>query len=105
MLHRHGYDIVTRNWRTRRGEIDIIAREGPVLVFVEVKSRAGGEFGGPAEAVDPTKQRRMIAAAREFLGTTGCDLPARFDVVTFLDGKARLLRDAFQVDDGCSPGC
>ena len=97
-----GYEIVARNWRTVRGEIDIVARDGPTLVFVEVKSRSRPGFGGPEAAVHPAKQRRLIAAARGFLGRTDCRLPVRFDVVAFLEGEPRLHRDAFQVDETCS---
>ena len=98
-----GYEIVARNWRTLRGEIDIVARDGSTLVFVEVKSRSRTGFGGPEAAVDPAKQRRLIAAARAFLSGFQCELPARFDVVAFLGGQPRLHRDAFQVDETCSP--
>jgi putative endonuclease len=101
-LRERGYEIVMRNWRTVRGEIDIVARDGPTLVFVEVKSRSRPNFGGPEAAVHPAKQRRLIAAARVFLSKTRCTLPARFDVVAFLEGEPRLHRDAFQVDETCS---
>jgi putative endonuclease len=101
-LRAHGYEIVLRNWHTARGEIDIVARDGSTLVFVEVKSRSRPDFGGPEAAVHPAKQRRLIAAARAFLSKTRCRLPARFDVVTFLGGEPRLHRDAFQVDETCS---
>jgi len=101
-LQRHGYEIVTRNWRTRLGEIDIIARDGGTIVFVEVKARSSSGFGGPEAAVHPGKQRRLIAAARLFLAAMDCQLPARFDVVVFLAGKPQLHRDAFQTDPACS---
>lgn len=104
-LRANGYEIVTRNWWTAWGEIDIVARDGPTLVFVEVKSRAGPGFGGPEAAVHPAKQRRLIAAARSFLSATACALPARFDVVAYLDGRPRLHRDAFQVNQACTPDC
>ncbi|HHK66823.1 MAG TPA: YraN family protein [Candidatus Acetothermia bacterium] len=93
-----GYEIVARNWRCRFGEIDVIAREGDVLVFVEVKARSANRFGGPEGAVDPTKQRRLAAAARRFIQKTGAELPARFDVVTFVGDSIRLYRDAFRID-------
>lgn len=101
-LRSRGYEIVARNWRTVRGEIDVVARDGSTLVFVEVKSRSRSDFGGPEAAVHPAKQRRLIAAARDFLSRTGCRLPVRFDVVAFLEGEPRLYRDAFQVDETCS---
>ena len=102
-LREKGYEIVARNWRTVRGELDIVARDGPTLVFVEVKARSGSGFGGPAAAVHPSKQRRLISAARAFLSETACALPARFDVVAILDGVPILHRDAFQADEPWSP--
>jgi len=98
-LKQEGYMIVARNWRTRAGEVDIIARDGDVLVFVEVKARSGNGFGGPEAAVGLAKQRRLIAAARTFLEETQCELSSRFDVVAIRPGHIRLHQDAFQVPD------
>ncbi len=99
ILRRAGYFIVARNWRTRLGEIDIVARDGDILVFVEVKSRSTSGFGGAEGAVGPAKRRRIIAAAKAFLAANRCDLASRFDVVAIEGGDARIVRDAFQVDD------
>lgn len=99
VLRAMGYLIVARNWRSRQGEIDIVARDGDVLVFVEVKARTGTGFGGPEAAVDHFKQQRIVAAARGFLASTNCELPARFDVVVWEGGDLRVHRDAFRVDD------
>jgi len=104
-LRARGYEIVERNYRTGQGEIDIVAREGETLVFVEVKTRSEDTFGGPEAAVHSAKQRRLVAAARGFLGETGCQLPVRFDVIAVLAGDIRHHRDAFQVDETCSPNC
>ncbi|MCK5828636.1 YraN family protein [Candidatus Bipolaricaulota bacterium] len=103
-LKNEGYRIVARNWRTKTGEIDIIARDNDILVFVEVKARTGDGFGGPESAVDLPKQRRLISAALSFMEKTQCELPARFDVVTMRPGDVRLFQDAFQVPDSCSRG-
>jgi len=74
-------------------------REGlPIPEGVEVKARSADRFGGPEGAVDPTKQRRLAAAARRFIQKTGAELPARFDVVTFVGDSIRLYRDAFRID-------
>jgi putative endonuclease len=97
-LQSNGYRIVSRNWRSRFGEIDIVARDGDVLVFVEVKARADDRFGGPAAAVDLRKQVRLATTARQFMDATQCDLAARFDVVTFVGEIVEVHRDAFQVD-------
>jgi len=94
-LQQQGYKIVARNWRCRFGEIDIIARDGGVLVFIEVKSRQDNGFGGPEAAVDPAKQRRIVLTAGAFIDKTVCDLPARFDVIALAGEEIRLIRDAF----------
>ena len=99
ILRKEGYLIVARNWRTRFGEIDIVARDAEVLVFVEVKARSSSGYGGAEGAVGWAKQRRIIAAAKAFLAANRCELAARFDVVAMEGSDVRLLRDAFQVDD------
>jgi putative endonuclease len=89
-LERRGYEIVARRYRTRVGEIDIIATDGPTIVFVEVKARAGDEFGGAAVAVTAWKQRRIGLMARDYLARRRIvDRPCRFDVVAvdLMDGK------------------
>jgi putative endonuclease len=86
------------------GEIDIIARDGDVLAFVEVKTRFNESYGGAVAAVGRHKQRRIICAASLFLAATQCDLPARFDVITVSRDETCLLRDAFRGDEICSAG-
>ena len=103
VLRQRGYRIVARNWSCRFGEIDIIARQGDVLAFVEVKLRTRNDFGGALAAVTPRKQARIIAAARCFIAQTQSDLPARFDVVAIDGGDVRLIEAAFE-EDGCSLG-
>lgn len=99
-LERRGYAIVARRYRVRGGELDIIARDGPTLVFVEVKARAGHEFGDAAEAVTPVKQRRIAQLARQYVARLRLDgCPCRFDVVTIqMDGERpviELFQNAF----------
>jgi putative endonuclease len=87
LLRAGGYQIVARNHRCRLGEVDIIAEKGEVLVFVEVRTRATALFGGPEETVDVRKQRRVIAAARDYLAKRhGRAKAARFDVIAVVDG-------------------
>lgn len=82
-LERRGYEIVARRYRTRFGEIDIVARSNQTTVFVEVKTRAGDDFGGGAAAVTPWKQRRVAQMAVDYLSRHKLhDRPCRFDVVT-----------------------
>jgi putative endonuclease len=97
LLKEQGYMIVARNWRSRYGEIDIIARDGSTIVFVEVKARSSHGFGGPDAAVDIGKQRRIASTAAQFLQQTRCELQARFDVVTFSGERPNVYRDAFRI--------
>lgn len=81
-LKKNGYKIIEQNYRSKLGEIDIIARDGKVLAFVEVKARRTNHFGGPKWALTPRKQRKISMVALEYLKKTeqmGAD--ARFDVV------------------------
>ena len=82
-LEGRGYAILARRYRQRAGELDIIARDGPTVVFIEVKAREGREFGDAVEAVTRLKRRRMTRVALEYLvrhRLTQC--PCRFDVVS-----------------------
>ena len=100
-LERRGYVILDRRYRTRHGEIDIVAREGETTVFVEVKARASREFGTAAEAVTPWKQRRLGSMALDYLARHRLlGRPCRFDVVA-VDGAGAgaaltVYRSAFQ---------
>jgi putative endonuclease len=81
-LKQRGYAIIARRYRTRSGEIDIVARDGDTTVFVEVKLRTGGDFGGGAGAVDALKQRKVALLAMDYLVRHRLeDRPCRFDVV------------------------
>jgi len=81
-LIRRGYRVLCRRYRTRLGEIDIVAEDGQTLVFVEVKTRAGGAYGGAAVAVGPVKQRRVARMAEDYLARhVRGERPCRFDVV------------------------
>jgi putative endonuclease len=99
-LEQRGYSIVARRYRVRSGELDIVARDGQTLVFVEVKARADREFGTAAEAVTPLKQRKLIGLAEEYLMRHHLhDCPCRFDVVAIhLDAAApaiEVIQNAF----------
>ena len=80
-LRKEGYRILERNYRCTLGEMDIIAREGKTIVFVEVKTRSSDLFGSPQAAIGPQKQRRMTAIDLCYLKGQGwLGIPARFDV-------------------------
>jgi putative endonuclease len=93
-LERRGYAILERRYRTRFGEIDIVAREGGTTVFVEVKTRVGEQFGGGAEALTAWKQRRITQMAVDYLARHRLhDRPCRFDVVTIeMEGGQPLIQ-------------
>lgn len=87
-LQQKGYRILVKNYRCKVGEIDIIAKDDGILVFIEVKTRSGIGYGFPAEAVTPRKQRQISRVAQWYLAEQQLfDLPARFDVITVLGGK------------------
>ena len=101
-LQGHGYQIVQCNYRNRYGEIDIIARHGDVLVFVEVKSRQTNTYGLPQHAVTRQKQIRMSRVALGYLKETGqLDRRARFDVVAIHSGRTaahiQIVQNAFEL--------
>ena len=81
-LRRAGYKIVARHYRSRVGELDLIATDGRMLIFVEVKTRRSAEYDHPAEAVDRRKQRRMTRTAEVYVKRHRLSgIAARFDIV------------------------
>ncbi len=96
-----GLTLVTRNFRCRVGELDLIMRDGEHLVFVEVRSRRHTRYGTPAESVTRTKQQRLLRAAALYLQRQHLDLPCRFDVVAILQPgdkpQVEWIQDAFQL--------
>ena len=102
-----GYRIIERNHRNHYGEIDIIAREGGCLVFVEVKTRKNALFSHPCEAVTRNKQIRIGRVAQDYLSRNNlADVAARFDVVAILlpdigPPEIDLIQNAFDLSPGC----
>ena len=95
-LQSHGLKLVTRNWRCRFGEIDLVMQDGAALVFVEVRLRSRGDFGGAAASVTPAKQKKLLAAARQYLAALKSMPPCRFDVVALSgSGQPEWIRNAF----------
>jgi len=96
-LEDRGVRVIERNYRCRRGEIDLIARDGATLVFVEVRLRTGDRFGGAAASIDARKRARVLSAARQYLASRP-ETPCRCDVVVLdrLDAaRVEWIRDAF----------
>lgn len=101
-LKRQGYHILEQNYRTRLGEIDIIAMDNETIAFVEVKSRSSAAFGSPKYAVTHQKQRKISLVALQYLKSTRqSHVRARFDVVAiFLDSgrnTIELIKNAFEL--------
>jgi putative endonuclease len=80
-LTAHGLTVVTRNFRTRFGEIDLIARDRGVLVFVEVRMRRSARYGGAMASITAAKRARLVRAARGYLAMIGREPPCRFDAI------------------------
>lgn len=102
-LLERGLKLVTRNFRCRRGELDLVCRDAGVLVIVEVRQRMRDGYGGPLASIGRVKQARLRRAAAYFLLQNRCwnHLPVRFDVVTVLgapeaEHELRWLPNAFQ---------
>jgi putative endonuclease len=95
-----GYRTLARNHATRRGEVDLVCRDGEVICFVEVRSRTSAAQGSPLETVGIAKARRVVAAATDWARRNGAlDQPLRFDVVGVLldrrEPRFELVRGAF----------
>ncbi len=92
-LEAAGYSIVVRNWRCAQWEIDLIARTGEELVFVEVKTRRGRDMGSPEEALTPTKQKKLMKLAQIYVAERDLDVDWRIDLIAVeLDKSGKLLR-------------
>ncbi|OOB77558.1 MAG: YraN family protein [Epulopiscium sp. Nuni2H_MBin001] len=89
-----GYTILNLNYRTRFGEVDIIAQKDNCIIFVEVKYRANTKYGNPCEAVNYYKQKKLIATAQLYL-CSGDDRQCRFDIIEITGGTIRHLINAF----------
>ncbi|HEY6061499.1 MAG TPA: YraN family protein [Gemmatimonadales bacterium] len=96
-LASRGWLVLAHRWRVGRTEIDIVARRGVTVAFIEVKSRRGEAFGSPLEAVTGAKQRELVRAARAWIDRFG--VPAdiyRFDCIAVRQGVLEHLEDAFR---------
>jgi putative endonuclease len=99
-LEAQGLEVLERNWRHGRHELDIVARQGRYLVVVEVKTRSSDQHGQPAEAVKTGKRSKLIKAANAYIEETGSDQFLRFDIVSVIlhpSGKPYIhhIPDAF----------
>ena len=92
----NGYTVLSRNWRCREGELDLVVRTGRTVVFCEVKARRSTSFGTPAEAVNRDKRQRIRRLAAKWLEDTGTRPgEIRFDVASVLAGEIEVIQAAF----------
>ncbi len=97
-LRRNGFTVVARNWRPPQGggELDLVAWEGDLLVFVEVKSRVSAAWNAPERDIDRDKIQALRRAARDYVRRSGADeWRVRFDVISIAGSTVEHLRDAF----------
>lgn len=94
-LKRKGWKILEKNYKNPFGEVDIIAKKGGVLAFVEVKTRLTDEFGAPSEAVSVQRQTRYIQAAKFYFYGREIDCTVRFDIIEVFDGRINHIENAF----------
>lgn len=102
-LVERGLTLLSSNYRCRHGEIDLIARDGATLCFIEVRSRRGRAFGTPIDTISTAKRRRIVQTADHFLAytATGAPCACRFDIVTIQGGESPViewLRNAFEAE-------
>lgn len=95
-----GWTILQRNWRYKKAEIDIIARDGEVLVFAEVKAKSYTYYGDPAESVSAYKERLILDASTEYMISIGYEWEVRYDIISIIFDKDKNptlthYRDAF----------
>jgi putative endonuclease len=101
-MNRLGYKCIARNFRCNLGEIDLIARDGDCLVFVEIKTRRGKSVGYAKEAIDERKRKKLSQVALAYMKTHDCmDVKSRFDVVAInLQGREKeieIIKNAFEL--------
>jgi putative endonuclease len=101
-LAEQGYKILCRNYRTKYGELDIVAEHKSDLVFIEVKLRTNTSFGTPELAVNKSKQNKIIKSALSYIKENNIrDKNVRFDVLSILTDKIELIKDAFSSTTFC----
>lgn len=97
-LQKQGLTLITQNYRSRYGEIDVIMQDGDALIFVEVRQRSRADYGGAAASIDQHKQQKLIRTAQHYLTQLARTPPCRFDVVLMDDAEghnAQWLKNAF----------
>lgn len=94
-LKRHGWKILEKNWKNPFGEVDIVARKGEIVAFIEVKTRLSDEFGAPNEAVQNKRKLKYIRGANYYFLNRNIDCTVRFDIIEIFCGKINHIENAF----------
>lgn len=98
-LLKNNYDIVERNYRFEKAEVDIIAKKGDILAIIEVKTRSTADFGNPQDFVKPKQIKNLVRAVDEYVTVNDLDVEVRFDIIAIVKEKAGYniehLEDAF----------
>jgi putative endonuclease len=100
-LQKKGYKVLDINWKYERCEIDIIAEKKGLIVFVEVKTRSGANYGWPEEAVNPAKQKNIAKAADAYLEEKNLDKEIRFDIISVIFRPSKT--DIYHIEDAFIP--
>jgi putative endonuclease len=102
-LAQNGIEILHRNWRYKRAEVDIIGNDDGILVFIEVKTKSGTFMGRPEEVVGLKKKRMLFAAASAYMHTTGFEGEIRFDIIGII-GQPGCVDEMLHFKDAFYPG-
>ncbi len=94
-LKKNGWKILQTNWRNPFGEVDIIAKKGDTVVFIEVKTRLSDAFGAPSEAVQKTRKLKYIRGANYYFYNKTVDCTVRFDIIEIFNGEINHIENAF----------
>lgn len=94
-LKKSGWQILETNWRNPFGEVDIIAKKGEVIAFIEVKTRLSDAFGAPSEAVQNKRKLKYIRGANYYFYNKNIDCTVRFDIIEIYKGKLNHIENAF----------
>lgn len=98
-LQKQGYDVIERNYRFDKAEVDIIARQNNTLAIIEVKTRSSIDFGNPQDFVKPKQIKNLVKAVDEYVTTNGLDVEIRFDIIAIVKEKNQFsiehIEDAF----------
>ncbi len=86
-LQKHGYEILERNWRYKKAEVDVIAQKKEVLAVIEVKTRSSNYFGNPQDFVNQKKIQLLVEAINEYVISKDLDVEVRFDIVAIVKNK------------------